>query len=581
MNKKLTLLGFIALSLSLTSCNLVGFGNTSNPNLSDEEMAYIAQVYEFLKTNYHEDIDQRTLLDGMIYGLTDSFGDPYTYYTSTANGETQDYSSSGVGLGFSRIMYYGEAYVEQVMKDSPAEKGGMKDKDIIYKVRNVSVDGTRGEDYILKEHSVSDWSNAFLGASGSQIEVFVKRKNSEGVYVELEEPLLITRGAYNVDKVRLLELTNVDGYSEAYVELSSFLGDESSGETTPQDELKDIFDTKIFVEGRKKLNHLIIDLRGNGGGYVSNCVDTLGLFIPKGKSTGYYQYADGSYASLDNNNMSKQYTSQIDHMTLIIDSETASAGEAFALGLRDSSYTKDKVSIVGQVSYGKGIAQSFVSLFNDGSLIRYTFAKVCSPSKECVNKRGIVPDVFLGHEYIPYEKYVRYIPGVTSNSLLSEKDQNLILDRINLLLGSSYDDLEEAIITFRKVVKLEKDENNSLYDEAFASKLQDKMYDNVIMYSNSNIYTGHIEPAINNDYLSSAQRIFIKDKINYVLGESYSTFDKALKAFQEKYDIVNEDGIYDKTTADLLQGLGMDLHFEVYENEVIEQIKELYGSKKI
>lgn len=581
MNKKLTLLGFIALSLSLTSCNLVGFGNTSNPNLSDEEMAYIAQVYEFLKNNYHEDIDQRTLLDGMIYGLTDSFGDPYTYYTSTANGETQDYSSSGVGLGFSRIMYYGEAYVEQVMKDSPAEKGGMKDKDIIYKVRNVSVDGTRSEDYILKEHSVSDWSNAFLGASGSQIEVFVKRKNSEGVYVELEEPLLITRGAYNVDKVRLLELTNVDGYSEAYVELSSFLGDESSGETTPQDELKDIFDTKIFVEGRKKLNHLIIDLRGNGGGYVSNCVDTLGLFIPKGKSTGYYQYADGSYASLDNNNMSKQYTSQIDHMTLIIDSETASAGEAFALGLRDSSYTKDKVSIVGQVSYGKGIAQSFVSLFNDGSLIRYTFAKVCSPSKECVNKRGIVPDVFLGHEYIPYEKYVRYIPGVTSNSLLSEKDQNLILDRINLLLGSSYDDLEEAIITFRKVVKLEKDENNSLYDEAFASKLQDKMYDNVIMYSNSNIYTGHIEPAINNDYLSSAQRIFIKDKINYVLGENHSTFDKALKAFQEKYDIVNEDGIYDKTTADLLQGLGMDLHFEVYENEVIEQIKELYGSKKI
>ena len=107
------------------------------------------------------------------------------------------------------------------------------------------------------------------------------------------------------------------------------------------------------------------------------------------------------------------------------------------------------------------------------------------------------------------------------------------------------------------------------------------MYDNVIMYSNSNIYTGHIEPAINNDYLSSAQRIFIKDKINYVLGENHSTFDKALKAFQEKYDIVNEDGIYDKTTADLLQGLGMDLHFEVYENEVIEQIKELYGSKKI
>ena len=60
-----------------------------------------------------------------------------------------------------------------------------------------------------------------------------------------------------------------------------------------------------------------------------------------------------------------------------------------------------------------------------------------------------------------------------------------------------------------------------------------------------------------------------------------NTFDKALKAFQTKYNIVNEEGIYDKTTADLLQGLSMDLHFEVYEKDVIEQIKELYGSKKI
>lgn len=581
MNKKFTLLSVVGFSLTLTSCNLVGLGNTSNPNLSDSEMQYIAQVYEFLKENYYEDIDQRTLLDGMIYGLTDSFGDPYTFYTSTVNGEEQDLSSSGVGLGFSRIMYYGEAYVEQVMKDSPAERGGLKDKDIIYKVRNVSVDGTRGEDYILKDHNSSDWSNAFLGASGTQIEVFVKRKNSDGVYVALEEPLLVTRGTYNVDKVKLMEFTNVDGYSEAYVTLSSFLGDESAGESTPQDELKDVFDTKIFVNGLKKLNHLIIDLRGNGGGYVSNCIDTLGLFIPKGKSTGYYQYADGTYASLDNNNVSKQYTSQIDHFTLIVDSDTASAGESFAVGLRDSQYTKDKVSIVGQTSYGKGVAQTFVSLFNDGSLIRYTFAKVCSPSKECINKRGIVPDVFLGHEYIPYEKYVRYIPGVTSNDLLSERDTSLILKRINLLLGSGYKELEDAILAFRKVVRLEKEENNSLYDEEFASKLQDKMYDNVILYSSSNIYTGHVEPAINNDYLSSAQRIFIKDKINYVLGENYNTFDKALKAFQEKYNIVNEEGIYDKTTADLLQGLSMDLHFEVYEKDVIEQIKELYGSKKI
>ena len=96
-----------------------------------------------------------------------------------------------------------------------------------------------------------------------------------------------------------------------------------------------------------------------------------------------------------------------------------------------------------------------------------------------------------------------------------------------------------------------------------------------------NIYVGHVLPKENNDYLSTAQRIFIRDKINLVLNSSYSSFDKALKAFQEKYNIVNEEGIYDKTTVDLLQGLSMDIHFDIYNNQVIEQVKELYGSKKI
>ena len=112
--KKRNLLLLMGLTVSLTSCNV------QTVNVSDE-MYYISQIYEFLQVSYYKDIDLRTILDGMIYGLTDSYDDPYTFYTSTANGESQDYSSSGVGLGFSRVIYYGEVYVEQVMKNSPAE----------------------------------------------------------------------------------------------------------------------------------------------------------------------------------------------------------------------------------------------------------------------------------------------------------------------------------------------------------------------------------------------------------------------------------------------------------------------------
>jgi carboxyl-terminal processing protease len=579
--KKTKLLLLAGLSFCLTGCSLLGTQN-GNINVSDE-MYYISQIYEYLQIAYYKNVDLRSILDGMVYGITSAYDDPYTYYTSSANGEYQDYSSSGVGLGFSRTMYYGEAYLDQVMKNSPAEKAGLKDGDIIYKTRNINSDGTYQEFYVLKDHSSSDWGNAFTGEVNTQIEVYIRRKDSNGVYVQLEEPLVATRGTYNVDKTRLMEITSVNGYSEAYIQLTSFLGDEDNGETTPYQELKDIFDNDIFTNGIDTLDHLILDLRGNGGGYVDNCTDALGLFIPQGQPTAYYLFKDGSYSALVNTKVTKQYTSQIEQITLIIDSETASAAETFVMGLRDSEYTKDKVNVVGRTSYGKGCAQTFLSLFGDGSLIRYTFAQVCSPSKAIINQRGIVPEVFLGEEHISYEKYVKFIPGVTDNNLLSEDDKTIILNRINELLGTTYSDFEEAVTICKKALKITENSNilSSVYTQKFADELHDNVYIYVVLNKIQNIYVGNISPKENNDYLSIAQRIFIRDKINLVLNSSYASFDKALKAFQEKYNIVNEEGIYDKSTADLLQGLSMDIHFDIYNNQVIEQVKELYGSKKI
>lgn len=562
----------LGLTFTLSGCNWVNYTPKT------ESSGYIDELYDFLKEHYYLEVNDRKLLDGLIYGLTNAFNDPFTYYTSSANGETQDYSSSGVGLGFSRSLYYGEAYVSDVMKNSPAEKAGMKESDVITKTREVNSDGTYGEFYVLKDHDYNDWTNYFTGEENSKIEIYIKRKDTNGNYQDLNTPLLVTRGKYNVDKTKLIEFTNTNGYSEAYVELSSFLGDKQNNETTPQEELKDIFDKDIFSKVNN-LDHLIIDLRGNGGGYVDNCVSALGLFIPKGEVTAYYQYANGSYQALKNETYDVQYTDKINQITLIVDNNTASAGESFAVGLRDSEYTKNKVNIVGQVSYGKGIAQTFISLFNDGSLVRYTFARVCSPSKECINKRGIVPDLFLGEENIPYDKYVRFINGVKSNDELNEHDQNILINRINILTGKSNSNLEEAIKSLISQYKLE--DSNGIYTSNIANSLSDLFYDNYLIHYGSSIYTGHVNGVNNNDYLSSAQRIFIKEKINYLMNSSYQSFDQAIKAFQQKYAIENEEHIYDKTSADLLQGLVMDLHLNNYNVEVINQIKEAYGSKKI
>ena len=583
-NKLTYLLVGVTTCCYLTSCSLLSF--TPDTSNSGYDANYVKTIYNFLLQNYYEDIDERALLDGMIYGLTDAFGDPFTYYTSSANGEYQDYSTSGVGLGFARSLYYGEAYVNKVMKNSPAEKAGLKSKDVITKIRNIKVEEnqeTYDDFYILKEHNYNQWSSVLSGSEGSKIELYIKRLNDSGVYENVDEPLIVTRGLFNEDKTVLKEFNvdEINGFSEAYIEISSFLGNSASGETTPQNELKTIFDQEIFNKV-ETLDHLIIDLRGNGGGYVSNCIATLGLFIPYGEATGYYQYADGTYEPLINTYYKDQYTSQIDEITLIIDENTASAGESFTVGLRDSEFTNDKINVVGQVSYGKGIAQTFYNLFNDGSLLRYTFAKVCSPSKECINKRGIIPDVMLGEENIPYEEYRMYINGVASNDELSEENKNILINRINKLLQSSFSTLEEALVAFRKVYKAtkENEEKNNIYDDELAALLADEVFDNIIYTYEPSVYTGHVEGKDNNDEFTPSQRKLVKEKINFLLGTSYSSFDKAVKAFQNEYNIISEDNIYNKETSDLLQGKVADIHLQTYNIDVIEQVKEIYGSKK-
>ena len=581
LSKKILILTTSVMAFSITSCGV----NVSNKSLD------ISALASALQSNYYLEVDNRTLLDGMISGLTQAFGDDFTYYTSAAKNQYQDYSSSGVGLGFSRTVYYGEALVREVMKNSPAQNArpknggdkGLLKGDIITKIRNLGTkdNPVEGEMYVLKDHSFSDWTNYFSGEEGSIVEVYYKRKNAAGIYEEQPSPLIVTRGAYNVDKAVLESFTNVDGHSEAYVKISSFLGNANDGETTPQGELKSIFDNEIFTNGVTSLDHLIIDLRGNGGGYVNNCTDTLGLFIPKGQATAYYQFQDNSLQALTNTNMDTQYTSRINHISLIVDSSTASAGETFALGLRDYPDTKNKTHIYGQVSYGKGIAQSFIDPFNDGSSIRYTFARVLSPSKQTINKRGIVPEKFIGQQFIPYKEYTMYIDGVTSNDKLSEENTNILLNRINILLGTSYTNLGLAILKCRETYAIRSKDSlvtSQIYDDYFANQFANKFYDTVVTKLPACKYNAYIEGNdVDNDSFTPLQRRLVKEQINMVMGASFTTFDKAVEAFQKENNILSEDNIFTRETGALLGGKVKDIYLEDYDYNVINEVRAEYG----
>ena len=563
-------------SMVASCCIGIGIGaliKTNKDGNITPEMREFIDFYNFFKENYYQEVDDRTLLDGLYYGLTESVNDDYTFYTSTVNNEYQDLSSSGVGLGVARTVYYGQPLITQVMRGGPADKAiiydlsgnkldfiGLKKGDILLRGKNKNDLNY----YEFNQYHYSHWNNVLVGENKSELELIIKRNNQEYKAV-------ITRGEYNVDKVELLSYSN----DEAIFKLNSFLG--NGNETTPAQELNDYFEDVIFKNKDYILKNLIIDLRDNGGGYVNNCNQLLGLFLGSNKVCGYYQYSDGSYSKLYTNTvgLTKSYNSKIEKYTFIVNQNSASAAESFVVGMQDSEETKNKVTVVGETSFGKGIAQTFYDAFDDGSEVRYTFAKVCSPEKRSINKRGIVPDVFADYLSIQdkdeYDTWRLYVDAVDDNAKLSAKEKALIKARIELLMNQQFNSFEVAVFKFQEYFKLEE---SGLFGEKTASKLGDLFYDYYVNNTPMNIYDSYV---IGNDTYDSyypIQMECVKEQISLILGKEYKSFDKAVRDFQDAKNLNDKDGLYDLETSYLLQGLMYDLRMEK-ENSVIELAKEI------
>lgn len=578
-SKKTTIFFIVGVLVSASLGFGVGSVVTNYKNKLTPEMKEFISFYNYFKDNYYQEVDDRTLLDGLYYGLTSSVNDDYTFYTSTVNNEYQDLSSSGMGLGISRTVYYGYPLISQVMKNSPASEAiifdkngnkldikGLKKGDILLKAKNKNDINY----YEFNKNHYNNWNTILTGEENSEVEVIFKRDN-------IEYFGKIIRGPFNVDKVELISFEN----DQAIFKINSFLG--NNKETTPAEELDDYFKEVIFKEKNYVLKNLVIDLRDNGGGYVNNCNQLMGLFIGGSKVAGYYQYADGRYSTLYTNtsNLSASYNDRIESYTFIINQNTASASESFVIGMQDSDETKNKVLVVGETSFGKGIAQTFYEPFDDGSSIRYTFAKVCSPIKRSINKRGIVPDVFASYLSIQnkdeYDSFRLFVKEVNDNQNLSEKEKALIKARVELLTGIICVDFEDSINKFQSIYKINE---NGVFGEKTASKLGDLFYDYYVDNIPMNIYDSYV---ISNELYDSyypIQMKCIKEQIELILNKKYNSYNDAVKEFQIEFELENKDGFYDLETSYLLQGKMYDLRSEK-EDSVLKLAKESYGTKKI
>lgn len=324
---------------------------------SDSSMNWGAlnEVYDRLEKSYNGEIDNKAVMEGAKKGLTAALGDKYTVYMdSEESSDFYDDLHGNVGSGIGIEMGERDGYVRvlRTLPDNPARKAGILAGDIIYKVDGEEV-------YMLSSDEIS---KKVRGETGTEVTVTMVRDGDEKDFTMKRETI------NNVSAY-----VDYDGHT-AIVTVTRF--DNDTGAKIQG------FAKEFSDKGVKKV---ILDLRGNGGGYVAAAEDLLSLWIDGDTYLVQKSKHDGD--SVSKTSTGKALLKDMKTIVLV-NGSTASASEIVAGALQDYG----KATVVGEKTYGKGVVQNMFNLSN-GSTLKVTTAEWHTPKDRSINKEGIKPDV--------------------------------------------------------------------------------------------------------------------------------------------------------------------------------------------
>ena len=363
---------------ALLVCTLSGAGigymmpHFQNTNV--EGMEKIETVYSILKDKWYyadqvENIEE-VLTEQALMGMTSLVQDPHTNYFDLEQAKIfqQSLAGSQVGAGFT---YYvqddGNLVVQDVFVRSAAEDAGMKKGDIITVVGNKICSQTPTEEIISYIQS----------QDGKEIPLHILRND------ELKQ-LYVTPREFDSSVI----CNMYEGYGE--IILSSF--SQYSGED---------FAHAVQRLENNGIDKLLLDLRGNTGGYLFSAIDVSSSLLPK-KSIVFEEHEkDGKVIK---NKVNKEYTPvEFEQIVILQDERTASAAEVLIGALKDN--LGDIVTTVGTTTYGKGTEQ--VNLpFEDGTHLKYTTAQWKTPLGHSINEVGFEPDIEVENASVYSAQYV-------------------------------------------------------------------------------------------------------------------------------------------------------------------------------
>ncbi|MDF1523031.1 MAG: S41 family peptidase [Trueperaceae bacterium] len=320
----------------------------------------LVQTFGALKTGYLEDVDDDAIIRGAITGMLEAVGDPFTYYLEprTAAREAQDRSGTFEGIGavltpFNRQTGRG-VEILNVYRGGPAYQAGVQRGDIFLEVDGVDV----------SDFTTTEVVDLVRGPGGTTVEITFRRPGAEAPV-----SFAIVR-----DTIEIVDVTAglVDG-DVGYVAISSF------GNQRVYDQLMDAL-ARLQLEGATSF---VLDLRNNPGGLLTQGILVADEFLGDGDIV--FQRARGVTQRL----ASADPRGVVDApMAVLVNRNSASASEIVAGALQDNH----RALVIGETTFGKGVAQSVVSL-SDGGQLAYTSFEWLTPDRRSISAEGVVPDL--------------------------------------------------------------------------------------------------------------------------------------------------------------------------------------------
>ena len=250
--------------------------------------------------------------------------------------------------------------IGKVFDNSPASKAGLMTDDIIMKVNDIDV----------TKKSLSAIASIVKGEKGTSVNLTIKREKEERV-------ITITRDV--VDNISVIsEVIEKKDKKIGYLYISNF-----AANTTKQ------FKKELESLEKQEINSLIIDVRGNTGGYLTTVEDIVSMFIKKGEPIYQLKTKDEIEIVYDKTDESRDYP-----VVVLADGGSASASELL-VGAFGETYNSE---IVGTKTFGKGKVQK-VSTLSSGALFKYTFQEWLTPKGNYIDQKGIAPTIEIAYEY--------------------------------------------------------------------------------------------------------------------------------------------------------------------------------------